>query len=1106
MFPLALGEQGLGGITRVRCLVYTVVACCIAPCASAASPDAEFFEKKIRPVLAEHCYSCHGPEKQKSELRLDHGAFIQQGGEAGPLLDLAKPEAGRLAVAIAYTDVDLQMPPKGKLPEAQIADLMTWIAQGAPWPDEPVPGDGTTAAKPEPFNVRALRDKHWAWQPIQNPAAPEVADAAWPRDDIDRFVLARLEQEGLPHNAEADRRTLYRRLSFDLTGLPPAPEEVEAFVADDSPDAYERAVDRMLASPHFGERWGRHWLDLTRYAETYGHEGDYPVEHAWRYRDYVIRAFNADVPYDQMLREHIAGDLLQAPRVDAMTGMNESIAATGFWYMHQATHAPVDVRLDQADRIDNQIDVFSKAFLGVTVSCARCHDHKFDAVSMKDYYALAGFLRSSRQQFAYVDPHGQIGSGLEKVKRETVRLARAIQDSFGQPPAKPVSPYMLAAADVTGGASVWSAVEAHGVSRKALDKWLELVDNAEAFKDPQHPLHLWWRAARENPTREWFDEIAAWLREQQAQPAVAPAEVVYETFDSPEAFSKWQVFGDAFGNGPTGAQAWAESKGDLMVVPPGVVHSGLIDDKLEGTVRSPDFVLEHDSILWRAAGRGEVRIIIEGYELRDYNPLLFENTFLTVKQGDEFKWVQQVGGLSKFKGRTAFLEIVDTGAGWIAVDEIRFSDEKPRPAADYGALAALLGDTPPDSLDALARRYDEQVRLAMQAWANGDAKPWQYALLNALSARRLWSPVEGNTLYARSLERKDRAVDALPKYERVLAMSEGTPQDEVVHLRGSYKTPGDRVPRRFLEAVAGPEETPIREGSGRLELAERMLDERNPLTARVMANRIWHHLLGRGIVPSTDNFGVLGQPPSHPELLDHLATRFKGNGWSIKGLIRDVVLTSTYRMSSEHAAPEVEAKDPANVLLHRMNRRRLEGEAVRDAIFATAGTLDRTLFGQSIPAYISPFFEGNRRPEQSGPADGARRRSIYMEVRRNYLPPMLQAFDMPVPDTTQGKRNVSNVPAQALILMNDPVIVEQAQAWGKAVVSQPGSAAARIDALYRRALARPATQEEIARMEAFVAQQGTLYALSPEAALEDERIWADLCHVMFTLKEFIFIG
>jgi mono/diheme cytochrome c family protein len=1071
----------------------------------------EFFEKEVRPVLAEHCISCHGPEKQKGELRLDHGSFIAHGGETGPVISADNPESSRLLVAVSYHDVDFQMPPKGKLPEEQIEALRAWISQGAPWPDEPVPSEGAPG-KPAAFELESRRDNHWAWQPVQDPAPPQVKDAAWPRSDIDKFILSRLELEGFAPAPEADRRTLARRVYFDLTGLPPAPEAVEAFVADTRPDAYEQLVDSLLASPAFGERWGRHWLDITRYAETYGHEQDYPVDYAWRYRDYVIRALNADVPYDQMVREHIAGDLLPEPRIDPATGMNESVAATGFWYMHQATHAPVDVRIDQADRIDNQIDVFSKAFLGLTVSCARCHDHKFDAISMKDYYGLAGFLRSSRQQHAYVDPHGKVAEGVERLERSATRVARAITEGFESATdlATPVSPWMLAAAEVKrSGRTVEEVATERTLDAGRLGRWVETLNDA-VTSEAGNPLELWAKVAQLPAWSQGF--VLAGMATQARQPAAVAAlpagDVLFETFDSPDAFQRWTAYGDAFGHAPTGNNAWCEERGRVELVPAGVAHSGLVDTKLEGTLRSADFTLEHESLQYLAAGTrgGELRLIIEGYELREFNGLLFESTFVPVKHGEEFRWLHQVGGLGKFKGRTAYIEIVDPGEGWVAVDEIRFSDAAPQPAPDTATMQALFAGDAPASLEMLAARYDGLVREAVSAWPQGNATAAQMRLLNALQRGKLWSPLDGNERFARAVETKDKQADELPRYERVLAMADGTPQDERVMLRGSYKTPADLVPRRFLEGVGGDEHPPVEQGSGRMALADRVLGEENPFTSRVMVNRIWHHLMGRGIVASVDNFGVLGQPPSHPELLDYLATRFREQGWSIKGAIRNVVLSQTYRMSSVPSNPVAEEKDPDNLLLHRMNRRRLEGEVVRDAILAVAGTLDATQFGPSVPAYISPFLEGNRRPEVSGPEDGARRRSIYMEVRRNYLPPMLQAFDMPVPDSTQGRRNVSNVPAQALILMNDPVVTQQAEAWAKQLLRDADSPEARIRSMFLRALAREPEPAELARMVAYIGEQAPLYGLDPAAAANDERIWADLCHVVYMLKEFIFIG
>lgn len=1067
----------------------------------------EFFEREVRPVLAEHCYSCHGPEKQKAGLRVDHLSFLLTGGESGPSITPGDPAASRIAEAMAYTNVDLQMPPKGKLSDAQIEAVQKWIAQGAHWPEEPVPTEG--AAVTETFDVEKRRDEHWAWQPIRSPAPPEVSNSAWPRHDIDRFILACLEGAGYEPAPEADRATLIRRLSFALTGLPPTPEAVARFVDDESADAYERLVDELLASPDFGERWGRHWLDVTRYAETYGHEQDYPVEHAWRYRDYVIRAFNSDLPYDDLLREHIAGDLLPTPRFNLETSANESLAATGFWFMHQATHAPVDVRQDQNDRIDNQIDVFSKAFLGMTVSCARCHDHKFDAISMADFYALAGFLKSSRQQHAYIDPQGQIAEGVTRLQRAKDRVEAAIRAGFEQADAAaaPVYSHLMASAEVTQSGEEASEVAVRrGLDSTTLSRWVDATED-ETTQDGAHPLHLW-NKARQQTTLDayWFAGMAAWASEGTAA-STASGDIVYETFSYREGFGGWTATGEAFGASATGAGAWMNEGSQVDFVPPGVAHSGLIDTRLEGTLRSPDFIIEHDTLQYRAAGTGgQVRLIIEGYELREFNGLLFEQTFLDVKHGGEYQWLQQVDGIAKFKGRTAFIEIVDSGDGWIAVDEIRFNDAPAQPTADLSMARALLAPTPPASLAELAARYTAYTSQAMLDWSAGTANASQIRWLGFVNRRQL-APLPGETRqFARAIAHKAKMAEGLPRPERMLAIADGTPTDEILMLRGNYKTPGEPVRRRFLEALGDAAVAVPTAGSGRRELAEALLAEDNPLTARVMVNRIWHYLMGRGLVPTVDNFGVLGQTPSHPELLDYLATRFRENGWSVKSLIRDIVTTQTYRMSSTPHDAAAEAADPDNVLLHRMNRRRLEAESIRDAILKVAGTLDTTRYGPSVPAYISPFVEGNRRPEVSGPADGGRRRSIYMEVRRNYMSPMLQAFDMPVPDTTQGVRNVSNVPAQALILMNDPFVIDQAKAWSESIMGAHASTEDRIRLLYLEALGRTPSGVEQVKMLEFMEGQAKLYGLDSSNAREDARIWADLCHVMFTLKEFIFIA
>ncbi len=357
-----------------------------------ASTDIEYFEKEVRPILAEHCYSCHSAQAKKLQagLMMDSRTGVLKGGDSGPAVDIDNLDRSLLVQAVRYENYE--MPPKGKLEAKQIEAIEKWVRLGVPWPEEAAPVNN---ASPPVFDLQKRKAEHWVWKPIVAPKTPAVRNSDWPRSSIDNFILSKLEAEQLRPAADANHHALIRRLYFDLIGLPPTPEQAVEAAADPSQKALERHVDRLLDSPQFGERWGRHWLDLVRYAETRGHEFDYEIANAWQYRDYVIRALNADVPYDQLVREHIAGDLLKKPRLNPEKGFNESILGTGFWFLGEWVHSPVDTRKDESDRFDNMIDVMSKAFLGMTVSCARCHDHKFDAISTKDYYSLCGFLQSS---------------------------------------------------------------------------------------------------------------------------------------------------------------------------------------------------------------------------------------------------------------------------------------------------------------------------------------------------------------------------------------------------------------------------------------------------------------------------------------------------------------------------------------------------------------------------------------------------------------------------------------------------------------------------------------------------------------------------------------
>jgi cytochrome c553 len=419
----------------MRRLAWLLLMALLASPAWANPADEEFFEKEVRPILVARCYECHSAKKAEPAggLRVDSLEALLQGGDTGAAIKPGSAKESLLIDAVNYGDV-YQMPPKTRMPAAEIAVLVKWVDLGAPWPKDPsAPGPAGSVKK---FDLAQRKADWWCWQPIQAFSPPPVKDAAWPKQALDRFILARLETAGLPPAPQADKRTLIRRATFTLIGLPPTPAEVEAFVADNSPLAFAKVVDRLLESPHFGERWARHWLDLVRYAESRGHEFEPNIPNAWQYRDYVIRALNADTPYDQFIREQIAGDLLQPPRMHPERGFNESQLGTGFWFLGEEVHSPVDIRKDETDRLDNRLDVMSKTFLGITIACARCHDHKFDAISQRDYYALMGCLISSSYRQAPFESqlhNEQIAAELRALRLQASSGARKRTSRISRP-------------------------------------------------------------------------------------------------------------------------------------------------------------------------------------------------------------------------------------------------------------------------------------------------------------------------------------------------------------------------------------------------------------------------------------------------------------------------------------------------------------------------------------------------------------------------------------------------------------------------------------------------------------------------------------------------
>ncbi len=788
--------------------------------------QAEFFETHVRPLLVQKCYACHNDKMQMGNLRLDSLEAILKGGNRGAAL-IPGNDAKSLLLSAVHYDTSLKMPPAGKLKADEIAILTNWVKMGAPWPGAKVSEADRLAALKGEFVIPESKRRFWSFVPVKKPALPKVTLAAWIKTPVDRFVLAKLDAKALKPAPPADKTTLLRRVTFDLTGLPPTPDETAAFLADKSPNAYTKVVDRLLASPRYGERWGRHWLDVARYSDTKGYtfNEDSVYHNAYTYRDYVIRAFNEDKPYDQFLKEQLAADLLP------MGEDRRSLAALG--YLTLGRRFLNDPQLINDDRID----VTCRGMMGLTVACARCHNHKFDPISAKDYYALYGVFESSTEP----NPPPSISP-------------KAITEPF----------------------------EAQNSKMRAAQKM------------------------RDDTLRN----VVAQLREtMKKSPAGLPADV------------------------KTALQSFRE-------------------EELPGG-----------------------------------------KTFETL--------------LSHFDAPTQ--------------TKIKSAD---------ATIAELKKTMPPSP---------------------------EFAM----------------------------ALQDLPK-----------PVEPHVFIRGNAGNVGDAVPRRFLQILSRSDPKPFSQGSGRLELAQNIASKDNPLTARVFVNRVWLRHFGKGIVRTPSDFGIRGDPPTHPELLDYIASRFVEDGWSVKKLHKLILLSNTYQQSCLTTAREA-LIDPENRLVSHMNRQRFDLEELRDSLLAVSGQLDTKSGGPSVELTSAPY---------------SNRRTVYGFIERQNLPGLFRTFDFASPDTSSAQRFQTMVPQQALYMMNSPFVIEQA----RHLVSRPDIVAQktdteRIQALYKLLFARSAAKDEIAAGLEFLAQSQskpqvmltvTEVKLSETTALT---AWERYAQILLMTNEFSFI-
>jgi hypothetical protein len=1006
----------------IRVHLWLLLYASISAGADLTMAQTEFFESKIRPVLASACYDCHGPEKQKAGLRLDWRDGLLKGGDSGPAIVPGKADESLLLHAIAHTHAELKMPKNADaLSKATVDDFRIWIEMGAPDPRDK-PSADNEGDWPAAF---ALRRQWWCWQPLKNAEPPDIPGVEHP---VDRFLQAEMQIHGLTPAPPADSATIARRLAFILTGLPP---ESETAAAPDQILNLKSQISNHLASPRFGERWARHWMDWLRYADSHGSEGDPAIPHAWQYRDYLIRALNADVPYPQLVKEHIAGDLI-APRLSADATLNES--AIGPAHLRMVFHGftPTDALDEFVTFTDNQVDVVSKAFLGLTVSCARCHNHKFDAISQEDYYALFGIFANCRPATIDVRAPKTDSATRGRMAELKKEITAAVLKDWNQ--SLRTLPQRLAAwqpkddaerkeADAGGHGplAAWLAVR-DAASGQIEEKWFEACDKGIAHLQA---LRDWKVSADKSGRARWNGQEGNLTWSGSGAGAAAPVEAV---------------------------EVSITASGERLT--DGLLPQGFVSSRYAAADRavltSGPFPAEGGRLWVRAGGRSAgLRYAVHHYPR---SGLIYPKSTLDSDDARWFEfnldyWIGETIHLEAWTSADAPIETGGTG-GHFSVLEVAYPQDARLTPPPAGIPLSLYAPEEPaaKSREEVLARYAQAISTAL---ANRKGVHHRAEFINFFVRAGLL-PAKAADLPAAAplVEEYRRLEKTLHAPIRVPGVMEGGPGDWPLYARGDHKKPGALVPRRFLSALdATAYQT---KESGRRELAASITGPGYDLASRVIVNRLWHHVFGRGIVATTDNFGKLGELPTHPELLDWLAREFQKSGGSIKAMLRLLVTSQAFQAQAA-PSPEAAAKDPENKLLSHWTLRRMEAESIRDSILAVSGKLDLTAGGPGV--------------------DGtAPRRSVYVRVIRNALDSFLTVFDAPVPSSTRGRRDATNVPAQALTLMNSPLVQSWAGTWADRVINTASDKDARIRQFYRDAFQRDPSPDEIAQCALFLEQ------------------------------------
>ena len=1045
----------------------------------------EFFEQKIRPVLVKHCYQCHSADAKKVQggLLLDSRAATRKGGDSGPAVVPRQVAASLLIDALRQEN--FEMPPQGKLPDAVVADFVKWVKMGAP---DPRAGE---VAAPSAIDFAAARE-NWPFRPVVSPPLPAVKQADWPQGTIDYFTLAKMESAGVSPVDPAGKQELIRRATYDLIGLPPQPAEVADFLEDTSPAAFAKVVDRLLSSQHYGERWGRYWLDVARYAEDQAHTfAVKPNTNGFRYRDWVISAFNSDMAYDRFVKLQIAGDLL-GPVADQSY---DHLVALGFFGLGAQYYKNSDAAKAAADELDDRVDTLTRAFLGLTVSCARCHDHKFDPIPTQDYYSLAGIFKSSKLHNAPLCDPAEVATyntGQQEVKNRdgAVKKYLAAQKTIAaEAKREDVARYIKAVWQLRVAQQSGQPVKIGGVAKKAglpaflLKRWVEFLDPKNKGKVPAFDS---WFALLPAAAEEGTDEVPAAVAEvalqlenylqrlldqrdgKQPPPTTDPQVQVKHMPGSPRFAS------DVITKARPAVKINIDIRGAkelyLVVTDAGNGKSCDHADWLDPQLIGPDGTTRLTDLKWKSAQTGFGKIQIDksvgGVPLKvggknyPHGIGTHAPSVIVYDLPPGYERFQVTGGLDHSGS--------DQGAcGANASIQFRVYTEAPADTRLGGAelLTAVFGDK------GLFAIPDKQLAAHLPEESRSELKK----LRDQLAAARQAAPA---------------------MYPIAHTIAEGKIEDMKVFARGNPANQRELAPRRFLRVLAGDDRPLFTQGSGRRELADAIASPENPLTPRLMVNRIWQHHFGRGIVATPSNFGKLGEAPTHPELLDYLADRFLKSGWSIRSIHREIMLSATYRASTQAAKANANI-DADNRWLWRMNRRRLDVEAWRDALLDVSGRLDRAMGGASTNLADA----------------GNVRRTVYAKISRHELDSLLRLFDFPDANITSSKRSQTTVPQQQLFVLNSPFMIEQAKSFAARLHrEEPTTDRARIQRAFALAFGRAPSALEMELGLAYLAAADDAAADSSaadEAAANGEQNkmtrWERYTQILLGGNEFMYL-